>query len=164
MVALKRNSTCGKLKNGCGKITKKIKKSYNIENEMIMAKVCLSQFSHNQKEKNSMFCSFRYGGKRNRCCGTMEINLEQLEKMVEQGAILVDVRSPQEFEEGHLENAILLPEYEIKNEVKHILPDPIQTIVVYCSTGHRGIKAQRILQRLGYKHVYNLCHGLENYN
>ena len=111
-----------------------------------------------------MFCSFRNGCNRNRCCGTMEINLQQLKKMVEQGAILVDVRSPQEFQEGHLENAVLLPEYEIKNKVKEILPDSLQTIVVYCSTGHRGIKAQQILQRLGYRKVYNLCHGLENYN
>lgn len=111
-----------------------------------------------------MFYSCRYRCNRNRCCGAMEINLEQLKKMVEQGAILVDVRSPQEFEEGHLENAILLPEYEMKDNIKEVLPDPLQTIIVYCSTGHRGIKAQQILQRLGYSQVYNLCHGLENYN
>lgn len=111
-----------------------------------------------------MFCGFRYGWNRNRCCGTMEINLEQLERLVEQGGILVDVRSPQEFQEGHLEKAILLPEYEMKNNVYEILPDKLQTIVVYCSTGHRGRKAQQILQTMGYKQVYNLCHGLENYN
>ncbi len=101
---------------------------------------------------------------RNRSCGPMEINLEQLEKMTEQGATLVDVRSPQEFQEGHLENAILLPEYEIRKSVSQVLQNKEQTIIVYCSTGHRGIKAQRILQSLGYKQVYNLCHGLENYN
>lgn len=91
-----------------------------------------------------------------------EINRQQLEKMLEQGAILVDVRSPQEFEEGHLEHAILLPEYEIKENVKQILPDKQQTIIVYCSTGHRGQKAQEILQRYGYQKVYNLCNGLES--
>ena len=100
---------------------------------------------------------------RNRCCGPMEISKEQLDKKVEQGAILVDVRSPQEFKEGHLENAILLPEYEIGENVKEILPNKTKTIIVYCSTGHRGIKAQMILQKLGYEEVYNLCHGLEYY-
>ncbi len=101
---------------------------------------------------------------RNRCCGPMEINWEQLEKKAKQGAILVDVRSPQEFQEGHLENAILLPEYEMKQNASQILSDKTKTIIVYCSTGHRGIKAQKILQALGYNQVYNLCHGLENYN
>ncbi len=99
---------------------------------------------------------------RNRCCTQAEIDQQQLEKMVKEGAILVDVRSPQEFEEGHLDKAILLPEYEIKENVNQILPNQSQTIIVYCSTGHRGQKAQRILQRLGYQKVYNLCHGLEN--
>lgn len=101
---------------------------------------------------------------RNRCCGSMEITKEQLDKKVEQGAILVDVRSPQEFKEGHLEKAILLPEYEIGEDVTETLQDKTKTIIVYCSTGHRGLKAQKLLQNLGYEQVYNLCHGLENYN
>lgn len=101
---------------------------------------------------------------RNRCCTCAEVNMEQLEKMVEQGALLIDVRSPQEFQEGHLEKAILLPEYEMKESVDKILPDKSQIIIVYCSTGHRGLKAQKILQRLGYQKVYNLYNGLENYN
>ncbi len=111
-----------------------------------------------------MIRKFRYACRFNRCCGIGEINKEQLEKMVEQGATLIDVRSPQEFQEGHLEKAILLPEYEIKQNITQILPDKSQVIIVYCSTGHRGQKAQKILQRYGYAQVYNLCRGLENYN
>ena len=100
----------------------------------------------------------------NRSYNSAEIDKQQLEKMVEQGAKLIDVRSPQEFQEGHLETAILLPEYEIRETVHQILPDKLQTIIVYFSTGHRGLKAQRILQRLGYQKVYNLYNGLENYD
>lgn len=100
---------------------------------------------------------------RNRCCPEKEVNKQQLEKMVQQGAILLDVRSPQEFAEGHLENAILLPEYEIKEQANKMLLDKQQVIIVYCSTGHRSKKAQMILRTLGYENVYNLCHGLENY-
>ena len=107
-----------------------------------------------------MLNRLRYAFNRNRCCGEDEISMEQLQKMVDkQNAILVDVRSPQEFEEGHLENAILLPEYEIKECVNQILPDKLKIIIVYCSTGHRGKKAQHILKMLGYKKVYNLCNG-----
>ena len=101
---------------------------------------------------------------RNRSYGQSEVNKEHLEKMVEQGAMLVDVRSPQEFAEGHLKDAILLPEYEIKENVNQVLPDKTQVIITYCSTGHRSQKAQEILQKLGYEKVYNLSNGLENYN
>ena len=111
-----------------------------------------------------MLCPLRYGFNRNRCCQSNEINLQQLEKMVEEGAILLDVRSPQEFEEGHIEKAISLPEYEIKARNLQKLPDLSQTMVVYCNTGHRGQKAQKILLKLGYQKVYNLYHGIENYN
>ena len=93
----------------------------------------------------------------NRCYRETEINKLQLEKMVEKGAILVDVRSPQEYE-------ILLPEYEIKEKASKILPNTWQVIIVYCSTGHRSQKAQKTLQKLGYQKVYNLYNGLENYN
>lgn len=109
-----------------------------------------------------MLHKFRYVLNRNRCCCETEISKEQLNKMIEKGAILVDVRSPQEFAEGHLDNAISLPEYEMNQKVKDILPDKLQVIIVYCSTGHRSQKAQKELQKLGYQKVYNLCKGLEN--
>ncbi len=109
-----------------------------------------------------MLHKFRYVLNKNRCCCETEISKEQLGKMLEKGAILLDVRSPQEFAEGHLENAISLPEYEINQSVNDILPDKLQIIIVYCSTGHRSEKAQKELERLGYQKVYNLCKGLEN--
>ena len=96
-----------------------------------------------------------------RCYCEMEINNNQLEKMIQQGAILVDVRSMQEFEEGHLENAISLPVYEIKRKCEETLKDKNQIIVVYCSSGYRSARAQKILKKLGYTKVYNLCEGFE---
>lgn len=109
-----------------------------------------------------MLHKFRYVLNKNRCCYETQISKEKLGKMLEKGAILLDVRSPQEFAEGHLENAISLPEYEINQNVNDILPDKLQIIIVYCSTGHRSEKAQKELERLGYQKVYNLCKGLEN--
>lgn len=101
---------------------------------------------------------------RNRCYYQTEIDMQQLNKMVGEGAVLLDVRSPQEFNEGHLDKAISLPEYEINKNVIGVLPDKMQVIILYCSTGHRSQKAQKILRSLGYKQVYNLQGGLENYN
>ncbi len=111
-----------------------------------------------------MLHKLKYVLNRNRGYNELEINKKQLEMMVEKGAILLDVRSPQEFEEGHLENAVLVPEYEIKEKINAIVSNKMQTIIVYCSTGHRSQKAQLILQKLGYQQVYNLQNGLENYN
>lgn len=89
-----------------------------------------------------------------------DLNMEQLRQMVKQGAILVDVRSPQEYEEGHLENSILIPEYEIRSNILNMLPNKNQMIIVYCSSGIRSKKAQRILWQMGYTNVYNLYQGL----
>lgn len=110
-----------------------------------------------------MLHKLKYSLKQNRCYCETNMSEQQLKKMVEQGAVLLDVRSPQEFEEGHLKNAILLPEYEIQEKANSILLDKSQVIIVYCSTGHRSQKAQKMLQKLGYKKVYNLCNDLENY-
>jgi len=103
---------------------------------------------------------------RNRkCCSRTfgDINMEQLKKMQNIGAVLIDVRSPQEFEEGHLNAAISLPEYEIKSKAKQILVNKKQLIVVYCSTGHRSERAKYLLKRIGYENVYNLNNGFQNY-
>jgi len=110
-----------------------------------------------------MLHKLRYILNRNRCCCETEINRQQLKRMIQQGAILLDVRSPQEFAEGHLENAMLLPDYEITEKAEKVLQDKLQLIIVYCSTGHRSQKAQKLLYELGYKKVYNLCKGLESY-
>lgn len=92
-----------------------------------------------------------------------DINIEKLEEIKKQGAVVIDVRSLQEFEEGHIEGAISIPEYEIKNRVKNELPNLKQTIIVYCGTGHRSRRAQKVLEKMGYSQVYNLVNGWQNY-
>lgn len=92
-----------------------------------------------------------------------DINMNELNKLIKQGATLVDVRSPQEYKEGHLKNAILIPEYEISLLAKKYLPNKYRTIVVYCGTGKRSKRAVLELKRLGFYNVYNLYKGLENY-
>ena len=59
----------------------------------------------------------------NRTMGKNDINIEEMQKMIRQGATLVDVRSPQEYKEGHLKKAKLIPEYEIIKTCKYELKD-----------------------------------------
>lgn len=95
--------------------------------------------------------------------GNDDIDMKQLEELGEKGAVILDVRSPQEYEEGHLNGAILIPEYELEDRAEKELINKENTIVVYCSSGIRSKRAQEILKQLGYINVYNLYNGLENY-
>ncbi len=102
---------------------------------------------------------------KNKLCREMEqkdITLEELRELQKEGAMIVDVRSPQEYREGHIEGAISIPEYEIKKKIENSVPDKNQNIVVYCSSGGRSKKVQKILKKLGYQNVYNLYEGFCN--
>ncbi len=99
----------------------------------------------------------------NREIDEKDIELEELKKLQKEGAMIVDVRSPQEYREGHIDGAISIPEYEIKKEIENRIPDKNKNIVVYCSSGGRSKKAQKQLKKLGYNQVYNLYNGLINY-
>ena len=92
-----------------------------------------------------------------------DIDIEELKKLVSNGAILVDVRSPQEYREGHLKDAISIPEYELKSRYKNELQDKNKKIVIYCSSGSRSKRAKKRLEKLGYNNVYNLYNGIQNY-
>ena len=92
-----------------------------------------------------------------------DIEIQELKEFQKDGAIVIDVRSPQEYKEGHIDGAILIPEYEIKKNIGNKVKDKNQNIVVYCSSGSRSKKAQKILKKLGYENVYNLYNGFFNY-
>lgn len=89
-----------------------------------------------------------------------DITKDDLISYIKQGAQIIDVRSPQEFMEGHIDGAISIPDYQIKKEIERKIPNKNEIIIVYCSTGHRSQKSQRILERLGYKNVYNVYEGI----
>lgn len=74
--------------------------------------------------------------------------------------ILLDVRSPQEFEEGHLDGAINIPTYEIYSKAQKILTDKDAIIIAYCTLGVRSKNVIKILKKMGYKNLYHLDCGI----
>lgn len=83
--------------------------------------------------------------------------------MVKQkNAILIDVRSYQEYEEEHLIGAICIPLYSLRKTILEMIPDKQKLIIVYCASGGRSMQAQEILEDLGYEKVYNLKDGLNS--
>ena len=89
-----------------------------------------------------------------------DIEKEELESYIKQGATIIDVRSPQEYKEGHINGAISIPDYQIKKEIEKQIPNKEELIVLYCTTGHRSQRAQQILEDLGYVNVYNVYEGI----
>lgn len=67
--------------------------------------------------------------------------------------IIIDARTEEEFKEGHIEGAILIPEYEIGERAEKELPDKDQLILVYCRSGRRSKIASQALADLGYTNV-----------
>ncbi len=75
------------------------------------------------------------------------------------GAIMLDVRSKDEYDLGHLENSLLIPHPEIRNNLEKLPKD--KDIVIMCAMGLRGHIAFRILAQLGYTKIYNLTGGFK---
>ena len=101
---------------------------------------------------------------RRKCCRSIqqgEINIEELRKKVAQGAILVDVRSIQEYNEGHLSGAINIPDFEILKRVNREIPKLNQSVVLYCEYGGRSRKVKKVMEDMGYTNVFHLYGGLE---
>ena len=70
-----------------------------------------------------------------------------------QDYIIIDARTQEEFDEGHIEGAIMIPEYEIKDKAEKELPDKNALILVYCRSGRRSKIASEELVKLGYTNV-----------
>ena len=67
--------------------------------------------------------------------------------------VIIDSRTESEFAEGHIEGAILIPEYEIAQRAEKELPDKDALILVYCRSGRRSKIASEELVKLGYTNV-----------
>lgn len=89
-----------------------------------------------------------------------DITKDELDLYIKQGGKIIDVRSPQEYREAHIDGAISIPDYQIKKEIEKQIPNKDELIVVYCSTGHRSQRSQQILEDMGYTNVYNVYEGI----
>ena len=79
---------------------------------------------------------------------------EAYEMMVSQEVVIVDVRTPEEYDGGHIPNAILVPNESIGDDMPEALPDKEATLLIYCRSGRRSKEASEKLLKLGYKSIY----------
>jgi len=71
----------------------------------------------------------------------------------EEGYVILDVRTEEEYARGHIPGAILIPDYEIETKAEEILTDKDQMILVYCRSGRRSKNAAQVLLELGYTDI-----------
>ena len=84
-----------------------------------------------------------------------QITPEEAKKIMDSGEehIILDTREKDEFDEGHIPGAILIPYTEIENKAEEMLPDKDKLILVYCRSGRRSKIAAESLSKLGYTNV-----------
>ena len=120
--------------------------------EIIMRKIVCKVLS-------ALLCIFSFVGC-NQKETTMKNTYEQITPAeakgimdTEQNYIILDVRTEEEFAEGHIKDAILIPDYEITEKAESVLMDKEQQILVYCRSGRRSKNAASQLVELGYSNV-----------
>ena len=87
--------------------------------------------------------------------GYRQISMDKAVKMMkdEKNYIILDVRRPDEYAEGHIPGAINIPNEEIGSAEIAELPDKSQLILVYCRSGRRSKEASEKLVKLGYTNI-----------
>ncbi|MBQ3114775.1 MAG: rhodanese-like domain-containing protein [Clostridia bacterium] len=84
-----------------------------------------------------------------------QITPHEAKKIMDSGEehIILDVREQDEYDEGHIAGALLIPYTKIENKAEEMLPDKDAQILVYCRSGRRSKIASESLAKLGYTNV-----------
>lgn len=84
------------------------------------------------------------------------VSAEAARQYLKAGALVVDVRSGQEFKAGHLSEAMNIPLGELPGSLPRRVSDKSQVLLLHCLSGTRSGIARRMLKGMGYQNVFNL--------
>jgi molybdopterin/thiamine biosynthesis adenylyltransferase/rhodanese-related sulfurtransferase len=79
------------------------------------------------------------------------------------GAAWIDIREPDEWQEGHLPGAVHIPRGFLESRIETAVPDKGQPVVLYCASAARSAFGAKALQELGYEHVHSLAGGFTDW-
>lgn len=85
---------------------------------------------------------------------------EVVQKMNHDDAVILDVRTEDEYKDGYIANSVHLPLGQLKSRVSDLNPYKEQPIIVCCRTGNRSSQAAVILKKQGFGDLYNLVGGI----
>lgn len=108
---------------------------------VLLAAILFSACGHNtQKEQEMVY---------------MNITAQQAKEIMDtqEGYIILDTRTQEEYDTGHIPGAMVLPHDEVLKKAETVLPDKSQLILVYCRSGRRSKLAAEDLVKLGYTNI-----------
>ena len=76
--------------------------------------------------------------------------------LLQEGAVVIDVRTELEYQKAHLSAAINIPLNEIKSRIGTTVPEKNRSILLHCRSGSRSMVVKRTLKQMGYANTYNL--------
>lgn len=89
------------------------------------------------------------------------ITAEEVKRALENKAdvIVIDVRTREEYSEGHINGSILLPVDTVHKKIVSIIPDKNKIVYVHCRSGTRSKRAVKIMEKMGYTNIFNMQGG-----
>lgn len=133
-----------------------MKKNIIIAIVIITVLICIGCFIYKTNKTNKTTTSnstaTTNGAKTNEI---RHVSMNDIVKIMEENKdyVIVDVRTPNEYKEGHIPNAINIPNETINETVYNKLKDKNQLILIYCRSGSRSRQAAYKMQKLGYTNL-----------
>lgn len=93
-----------------------------------------------------------------------EIEPQQAHAMQQQGGMIVDVRSLEEYQKNHIKEAIYLGRDYLEFKIEQHIPKKETTIITHCASGFRSLFAAQSLLQLGYENVYSMSGGFKHWH
>ncbi|HYD60270.1 MAG TPA: rhodanese-like domain-containing protein [Noviherbaspirillum sp.] len=88
------------------------------------------------------------------------VDVRQAQSMAHQGALVIDVREPHEYAEGHAPGSRLIPLGQLRNRINEFRTFEDKPVVLICRSGNRSGQAADMLSQLGFKSVHNVQGGM----
>ena len=85
-----------------------------------------------------------------------KVTCDEMKELLDDDAILIDVRAQSEYDVYHLDNAINIEYTSIDKKIESVVDSKDKKIIVYCQSGKRSDIAAQTLKDLGYKNIYDL--------
>lgn len=102
-----------------------------------------------------VICIIKLKNTDNNIAKVKHVSMQEITKIMSENSnyIILDVRTIEEYKEGHIPNAICIPNETIGEDTKNLLKDKNQLILIYCRSGNRSKQATEKLQKLGYTNL-----------
>ena len=129
---------------------------------LFISLLCLASTSFGQTIQSNLTVQDLVAEARNHI---VEISVADARVMLEnKEATFLDVREPDEYNLGHIPEAVNLPRGLLEFKINEMISDKNAKIIVYCKSGMRSALATHVLSRMGYKQAVNLKGGWEAWN